>query len=195
MAKNTHRPRTALAAAPVDEPVVLARYITHKTSLYDHALAQRGRLQPRSLRQHRLLELGRPQPRDARKGHEEETKVEQRRRWDREGQEARRPAHHANARASAVRRLRRERYPRRVEPSYSCHGEQREVAAVAAQLRPGVVLRGRRLQVADRAPQRRRRRRDVAINNKTLPRHGRQPGCARHVREHGLRPKLACFHA
>ena len=41
----------------------------------------------------------------------------------------------------------------------------------------------------------RRHRRDVAINNKTLPRHGRQPGCARHVREHGLAPKLACFHA
>ena len=107
------RPGATLAA------VSLARYITHKTSLYDHPLAQRGRLQPRSLRQHRLLELGRPQPRDARKGHEEETKVEQRRRWDREGQEARRPADHANARAPAVRRLRRERYPRRVEPSYS----------------------------------------------------------------------------
>ena len=97
------RPGATLAAVP------LARYITHKTSLYDHALAQRGRLQPRSLRQHRLLELGRPQPRDARKGHEEETKVEQRRRWDREGQEACRPAHHANARAPNVRRLRRER--------------------------------------------------------------------------------------
>ena len=110
------RPGATLAAVP------LARYITHKTSLYDHPLAQRGRPQPRSLRQHRLFEFGCSQPRDASEGHETEQDAEQRRRWDREGQEARRPADHANARASAVRRLRRERYPRRVErlePSYS----------------------------------------------------------------------------
>ena len=110
------RPGATLAAVP------LARYITHKTSLYDHPLAQRGRLHVagrRRLRQHRLFEFGCSQPRDASEGHETEQDVEQRRRWVREGQEARRPADHASARAPAVRRLRRERYPRRVEPSYS----------------------------------------------------------------------------